>query len=125
MKKTESQAIKVYYNSACPVCRSGIEGQKGKAAQCEIEWGDVHENNELVDNIGKTLSTTRKYLHATDQNGELKIGIEAFIVILETNKQDKWKANILRLPLIKPLAKIVYYVFANLLFAWNKALKHW
>lgn len=26
----DQDRIKVYYNSACPVCRAGIEGQKDK-----------------------------------------------------------------------------------------------
>ena len=32
----------VYFNSACPVCRTGIEWQQGRASSCEIEWIDVH-----------------------------------------------------------------------------------
>ena len=27
----------VYYNSACPVCKAGIEGQMKKASACEIQ----------------------------------------------------------------------------------------
>jgi hypothetical protein len=40
--------IKVYYNSACPVCKAGIESQKGKESSCEIQWNDVHQHHDLV-----------------------------------------------------------------------------
>ena len=34
---------KVYFNSACPVCRAGIEQQREKIGDAaEIDWVDVH-----------------------------------------------------------------------------------
>ena len=69
--------MKVYYNSACPVCKAGIEGQMKKGASCEIQWADVHRNNELVSEVHAELESVRERLHVVDENQKLHVGFDA------------------------------------------------
>lgn len=124
-KHNESREICVYYNSACPVCRTGIEYQKEKAQQGDIFWGDIHLETKLAENLSTDLEILRKYLHVTDRQGKVHIGVDAFIVIWRNNDTQVWLVNIFSLPIINPLAKAGYYLFANTLYWWNRWKKRW
>jgi predicted DCC family thiol-disulfide oxidoreductase YuxK len=120
-----SSNLKVYYNSACPVCKAGIEGQMGKSSVCDIQWNDVHNQNELVGEINSELEFVRKRLHVLDEKGQLHIGFNAFLAIWHNSPTEQWKANIFGLPVLKQLANLSYNLFAAALYQWNKAKKHW
>lgn len=126
MKHIEQKdTLSVYFNSACPVCNKGINGQKDKTAICPIIWKDVHKDKMLVNELDKSISTVRKYLHVTDKNNQQHIGIDAFILLWENSPKEQFKATLFKLPLIKQLAKFGYFIFANGLYFWNKTAKRW
>ena len=117
--------INVYFNSACPICKAGIEAQKNKKSTCDIVWNDLHLENSLSEKLGRELALARKYLHATDDRGERHVGVDAFILLWENSPQDNWKAKLLSLPVIKEFSQAGYFIFANLLYGFNIAMKNW
>ncbi len=117
--------LNVYYNSACPVCDAGINSQKNKSSECAIQWNDVHQQNDLAEEVSAALETVRERLHVIDENNNLHVGIEAFIVIWNNSPKEKWKARVLSLPLIRPMANIAYNGFARLLYKWNRRRGSW
>jgi predicted DCC family thiol-disulfide oxidoreductase YuxK len=125
MNDTEKERLNVYFNGACPVCKAGINSQKSKSTACVIEWKDVHQENNLADEINKDLSTVRKYLHVTDSEAKQHIGINAFILLWKNSPKERWKAKLFSLPIITQFAQLGYYIFANILYCWNKSVKNW
>ncbi len=117
--------MKVYYNSACLVCKAGIEGQMGKASVCDIQWNDVHQHNALVSEVNAELEFVSERLHVLDEKGGLQIGFDAFLAIWRNSPSEKWKSTVFSLPLIKQLGNVAYNLFAAALYKWNKAKKHW
>jgi predicted DCC family thiol-disulfide oxidoreductase YuxK len=117
--------VKVYYNSGCPVCRAGIESQKGKVSTCEIQWADVHSDNALVSEVGADLEFVRERLHAVDEQGRLQVGFDAILAIWRHSPTERWKARILGLPLVRHLCRLVYNLFAAALYRWNRSKNHW
>lgn len=117
--------IKVYYNSACPVCKAGIDSQKGKTTACPVEWTDIHRDNDAVGEIGETLEYVRERLHLVDEHGVKQMGVDAFIVLWQHSPREVWKARLFSLPLVHGLAQLAYKAFARLLYRWNKAKHHW
>ncbi len=117
--------MKVYYNSACPVCKAGIDEQMKKDSICEIQWNDVHKNNGLVSDVGSDLEYVRERLHVIDENGDLQVGFNAFLAIWCNSPKEVWKAKLLGLPLLKQLFQFSYNIFAAALYKWNKAKNHW
>jgi len=117
--------MKVYYNSACPVCKAGIEGQMEKGSSCEIQWADVHKDNELVSEVHADLEFVRERLHVVDEKEELHVGFDAFLAIWKNSPSEQWKARIFGLPVIKQLCRIAYNLFAAALYKWNKSKSHW
>lgn len=122
--KTEPK-IRVYYNSACPICNAGINSQKKKSAVCGVEWEDVHLDNEKVKDLNANLEFVRERLHVVDTSGKLRVGLEAFIAIWENSPKEQWKANFSKLPVVRWLLNIIYNGFAWCLYKWNRMLNHW
>lgn len=122
---TDKSKLKVYYNSACPVCKAGIEGQMDKDSVCQIQWKDVHQENQLASEVDAELEFVRERLHVVDENGNLKVGFEAFLAIWRNSPKETWKARALGLPIIKHLCIVAYNMFAALLYKWNRSKKHW
>ncbi|WP_256211917.1 thiol-disulfide oxidoreductase DCC family protein [Nitrosomonas communis] len=121
----ETNPIKVYYNSACPVCKAGIENQKSKMEGCSVEWKDIHSNPGFATEIYSEIEQVRERLHVVDEQGQTYIGFDAFLIIWQHSPGEKWKAALLGLPIIKQLGRIAYNQFAAMLYKWNKAKKHW
>jgi predicted DCC family thiol-disulfide oxidoreductase YuxK len=122
---TNKSNMKVYYNSACPVCKAGIDYQMEKENLCDIQWKDVHQNNEFVSELNADLDFVRERLHVVDENGDVQIGFDAFLAIWRYSPTESWKSTLFGLPLIKPLCRVTYNLFAAALYKWNKLKNHW
>ena len=64
-------------------------------------------------------------LHVVDENDEVFVGINAFIVIGRHLLNEQWKAKSFSLPVIRPLADYAYNTFARLLYQWNRKRGSW
>ena len=93
----------------------------GKSSICEIQWLDVHSDNQKVAEVGADLEYVRERLHAVDANGNVQVGFNAFLAIWRNSPNETWKSRLLGLPLIKPLCEVSYNLFAAALYKWNKA----
>ena len=125
MTDENSKKIKVLYNSACPVCNAGVNSQKGKMNDCNVEWNDVHTDNSKADAVDSELEYIREKLHVVDENGKTQIGFDAFLTIWRYSEKEKWKAILLGLPGIKQICSLLYNLFARFLYKWNKGKQHW
>ncbi|GAA5445898.1 hypothetical protein Misp06_04105 [Microbulbifer sp. NBRC 101763] len=117
--------IRVFYNSACPVCNAGISAQKKKLSTCEVAWEDVHLDNAKAEELNVDLESVRERLHVIDTQGRLQVGFEAFITIWENSPGEHWKAKVSKVPGVRWGLNKAYNGFARCLYLWNKALKHW
>ncbi|ADJ28591.1 thiol-disulfide oxidoreductase DCC family protein [Nitrosococcus watsonii] len=119
------KTIKVYYNSACPLCNAGIENQKSKIPDCHIDWNDVHTQSGVHNEVSPNLELVRKKLHVMDEKGNIKVGIEAFETIWRHSSNEHWKAKIVSLPIVKQISIFLYDMFAEILYRWNRWKQHW
>ena len=117
--------MKVYYNSACPVCKAGIEGQKNKDSACDIQWNDVHQNNALVSEVDADLEFVRERLHVVDEVGNVNVGFDAFLAIWRNSPREKWKSRMFGLPVVRSVCRVAYNLFAAALYRWNRSRRHW
>ena len=125
MKQVRDKKLQVYFNSACPVCNAGINAQKSKTTDCTVSWNDVHTNRLYAQEADPDINVVRKYLHGIDQNGQKHIGIDAFIQLWKYSPREQWKAKLVAFPIVKPITKACYFVFANILFIWNRLMNNW
>ena len=47
---------------------------------CSVEWKDVHSNVQLVNELNSKLEFVRERLHVVDEQGQIHIGFDAFLV---------------------------------------------
>ena len=117
---------KVLYNSACPVCKSGIQYQQKRVDALEnIDWEDIHRNPTYCQQINSSMDDARERLHVISKEGDIKIGLDAFIYLWQLSPKDKWKARFFSLPVIHFIFSRFYNLFAKCLFIYNQYKKRW
>ena len=91
-RSEDSTQATVYFDGACPVCSREVGLYRRLDRSCSIKWHDVSvDTGDLAkDGVDQTEALAR--LHARMPNGQLAIGVDAFVTIWE------------RVPLFKPLA---------------------
>jgi len=119
--------IRVYYNSACPVCNAGIQGQRRRMKDCpvNVQWIDIHSHPEALNEIGARQELVRERLHVKDENGEVRVGADAFRVLWARTPGQGLLAWVTGLPLVNTLARRAYVLFAARLYSWNRANRRW
>ena len=120
---------RVYFNSACPVCRAGVAGQRrrmaAKRAGQDIEWCDVAIDPAALDQGGPTVDDVRRKLYVEDETGRLHVGADAFTALWRETPGLRSLAWFLSLPGISRVARAVYNRFADVLYAWNRRRGRW
>jgi predicted DCC family thiol-disulfide oxidoreductase YuxK len=119
--------LKVYYNSACPVCDAGIKYQRRRMEGCstQVDWIDIHRFPEALQEIGASQEFVRERLHVLDDNGQVRIGARAFQALWSRTQGQTRLASLLGLPVINKVAQWVYNIFAAMLYRWNRANRRW
>ena len=131
MAKTTPAKPKLYYNSACPVCRSGIEAQRATMdgllpeGSDTIAWCDIAQTPEAAEEVGRSVDQIRHSLHIVDENGTLLVGADVAIAIWAMTPGRRWLGWLVGLPGIRQAARWGYNRFADRLFAWNKRQGRW
>ena len=119
--------LTVWYNTKCPVCDAGIDWQRNrlvKAARAgAIIFRDINLKPDALSPIG--VEDIRRRLHGRDDNGILYIGGDCAIAIWERTPGDAWLAWLAKIPGLHGLWCAGYDRFADLLYVWNRSLKHW
>ena len=113
--------IKVFYDGKCGLCSKEISYYKRIAPKNIFEWHDIASNPNILKHIRISQYDALMYLHAMDQKSNLKIGVDAFILIWDKLKYWKILSILVRTPIIYSIAKIIYKLFANYRF---KKLDH-
>jgi predicted DCC family thiol-disulfide oxidoreductase YuxK len=118
---------RVYYNSACPVCNSGIGAERRRLQACnvDVEWIDIHRDPERLKEIGASQEFVRERLHVADDTGALHVGAAAFGALWQQTPQLRPMAALLRAPVIRTVASSTYNVFAAGLYRWNRWRGRW
>ena len=124
-----SPLLTIYYNTKCPVCNAGIDWQRNRLVQAArtgiIAFRDINLEPDALARFGAGLEDVRRRLHAVDADGRLHVGADCAIAIWQLRPGDAWLARLVGLSLIRPVARIAYDRFADLLYAWNRRRGHW
>ena len=120
---------RVYFNSACPVCRAGVANQRERmratGAGSEIEWCDIVERPDVLAERGIAVDDVRRKLYVEDERGDLHIGADAFTALWQETPGRRWLARLFSAPGLSALGQWAYDRFADLLYAWNQRQGRW
>lgn len=112
-KQDETEELKVYYNHACPVCRTEIAHYQGIARHhnSHIHFKDISKAGSVPYACGLSRQDMRRRLYVFDQDGRLKSGIDAFIAIWKSLPPYRWLATVFKLPVLHQLGDLAYDYF--------------
>jgi predicted DCC family thiol-disulfide oxidoreductase YuxK len=117
--------IHVYYNGACPVCRTEIDHYRrlaGRRGVTGIAWTDITTRAGLLAPWGVDDDAIVRRLHVVDADGRLLAGVDGFIEVWKRLPRYGWLARLASVGWIKPIADWLYdKVLAAALYRWNKA----
>lgn len=126
---TALSPLVVWYNTHCPVCRTGIDWQRNKLARAvrdgAIEFRNINLEPDALAHLGIGIEDVRRRLHGTDGPGQIHIGIDCAIEVWRRTPGEIWIARLFASPPIHPLARWSYDRFADWLYAWNRRKGHW
>lgn len=122
-------SLVVWYNTRCPVCDAGIGRQRSKLLAAVkaglIEFRDINLEPEALRKYGAGLEDVRRRLHATDGTGHLLVGADVFIAMWRLTPGRAWLATLAGFWATRPVMRLAYDRFADLLYAWNRRKGHW
>jgi predicted DCC family thiol-disulfide oxidoreductase YuxK len=114
--------LTVWYNTRCPVCDAGIDRQRNKLLAAvragTIAFRDINLEPDALAAHGASLEDIRRRLHATDEAGQMLVGADVAIAVW-------WLAALAGNRAMRPLTRLVYDRFADVLYAWNRRKGHW
>lgn len=113
--------ITVFYDGKCGLCSKEINHYRQIAPIGIFDWQDITESADKLRQEGVSLSVGLKLLHARDRNGQMHVGVDAFILIWKQLKRWRVLAFLVGLPLVRQIANAAYRVFASWRF---KRLEH-
>jgi predicted DCC family thiol-disulfide oxidoreductase YuxK len=105
--------VTVFYDGQSGLCSREIKHYRKIAANGIFNCQDITEDVSKLETYGVSYVDGLRFLHATDQQGQLYVGVDAFILIWTQIKRWRLLADLISLPVIYHLADSVYRVFAR------------
>lgn len=119
----------VWYNTYCPVCRTGIDRQRNRLLRAvkagTIEFRNINLEPDALAAHGIGIEAVRRRLYGMDETGRVYEGIDCAIEIWRRTPGEAWIAGLLETNLLHPLSRWAYDRFADRLYAWNRRKGHW
>lgn len=102
--------VTTFYDGSCPVCRSAITRYMriGAAENPDLLWRDVNYFPNALKCFGVDQRRAQRRIHVIDRTGALRAGVDAAIAIWRELPRRRWRARLLSLPLVHPLAGLLY-----------------
>lgn len=121
--------VEVFYNSACPVCRAGIDEQRRAMAAAGLgeaaSFIDMTTAPDALADHGLTLDDVRRHFYARDTAGVLHRGAAAAALLWRLTPRRRWLGWLIAQPVLSALARAGYDWFADRLYAWNRRQGRW
>ena len=109
--------ITVFYDGKCELCSKEISHYQKIAPDGVFNWQDITQSYSELRAMGVSLADGLRRMHARDSDGNLHVGVDAFILMWE--QLDRWRllGFVISLPVIKQIAKVAYNLFAKWRFS--------
>ena len=121
--------LTVWYNTRCPVCNDGIEWQSNRLVRAAragaIEFRDINLEPDALSHLPANVEDVRRRLHGADVHGTFFVGADCAIEIWRRTPGDAWLGRFAGSSAVRPIARLVYDRFADLLYWWNRRKGHW
>lgn len=109
-----NQPVKVFYDGLCVVCSSEINHYKKMQGGDKIDFVDITglDFNASKENLNP--HSVHKELHAKDKNGNVYIGVDAFVLIWSQIDKLNWLSKMAQTWPIKKALQLNYKLFVKI-----------
>lgn len=109
--------LKIFYDGSCSVCAREVEHYGHKDREGRLVLVDISDPDFDPEPFGITLNQFMYQLHAIDRKDTVFRGVEAFWAIWQAFPASTFFGvcgALITLPLINPVAKLCYRMFARI-----------
>lgn len=110
----KANLLTVYYDGACHLCSREIEHYRKKDPAHRLQLIDISAPGFAAATEGLDPVAVRRELHVRRPDGQLAVGLPAFVAIWEALPGFGGLAQVAQLPLLNPLLRGGYQIFAAL-----------
>lgn len=117
MKVAPEFPLKIFYDGSCSVCAREVEHYGHRDREGRLVLVDISDPGFDPEPFGITLNQFMYQLHAIDRKGTVFRGVEAFWAIWQAFPTSTFLGvcgALITLPLINPVARLCYWIFANI-----------
>jgi predicted DCC family thiol-disulfide oxidoreductase YuxK len=114
--KTSPSLLQVFYDGACPICVREIQHYRRRDREHRIEWIDIARPEFNAAAAGLDPQRLQQAMHARGADGEIHVGVEAFVQIWRTLP---WAIGtgslraLFKVPGMMASARVFYRLFAR------------
>lgn len=101
----------MFYDASCPLCVREMTSLNKHLAE-HVTFVNVLDDKVMANFPQISVSTSKHILHVLDGNGSLRLGVDANVYLWELTGKKRYLA-VLRLPVIRTVANIGYWLFAR------------
>ncbi|MCR9220297.1 MAG: DUF393 domain-containing protein [Alphaproteobacteria bacterium] len=117
--------VTTLYHGACPICGTEVAHYRQYAAEraLPLGWQDVSDGADapLLAAHGVDREAAKRRLHVVTADGRLLAGVDAFQALWAEMPRYRWLARLVGLPIVRPLAELVYErLLAPALYRFNR-----
>ena len=104
--------LTIFYDGQCPLCLAEMRQLKKYDTSAQLVLADLHDADFAVNYPHIDRPRAMRMLHAQLENGAMLYGLDVTCKAWSIVGRHRWLA-ILRWPLIRKLADIIYLLFAR------------
>lgn len=105
--------IKVFYDGKCGMCAQEIAYFRQRKPLDTVVWCDIAHDPEVLSHTGLFQSEALMFMHVEDGDGQMQVGVNAFICMWGQFRGWNMLARTLSLPGINRLSMRLYKFFAK------------
>jgi predicted DCC family thiol-disulfide oxidoreductase YuxK len=110
-----SEALTVFHDGGCPVCRAEVSLMKRLDTDGGIEWVDITAADEPLRAANISYSDAMERIHVRDASGQLLTGVEGFMAVWAKLRGYRRVVPFVRhVPGVLPLLRLLYAGFARI-----------
>lgn len=105
--------VLVFFDGNCNLCLKEINFYKLKDLEKTIDWIDVNKSKSLLSKYKITFNDSLLFLHVINKKGEIKKGVDGFIIIWKELKIFSALTFFLSFGVVKKIMNKLYVSWAK------------